>query len=150
MLLGLDGNFSTSRFCNPYSLVETKDRKSASSSSDLLPENFGLRDEKQYKEDVIALKAGQKEPHGLKRDSILNSIPHFHCARYGFIAPCIDHDIFAGRDIQCNKKQKMVYIFLCFSFVKNSFEISYIVDLDFCSVDFLLKGGLFLIDIKVF
>ena len=63
--------------------------------ADILPEKFGYRDETAYKQDVIALRNGE-DPRGLKEDSIINDIQHFHCARTGSLAPCMMHDVFCG------------------------------------------------------
>ena len=95
LLMQLSENFSWSEFFSPYTLVTQVARKSAKSSADLLPSKVGLRDEKGYKKDVKNLEKG-KNPHGLRRDSILNSIPYFHVAKYGMMSPCLHHDLFAG------------------------------------------------------
>lgn len=91
----LSENFAHSTNFDPYSLITQTQRKTALSSAELDPTKIGVRDQTVYENGLIALETNS-EAYGLKGNSPLNKISHFHVANVGTMAPCLDHDLFAG------------------------------------------------------
>ena len=70
---GLSVNFSTSKWFNTLTYITQNDRKSAESSADLIPENFGFRDQEAYEIDVENIDVTDRKrekSRGLRENSV--------------------------------------------------------------------------------